>query len=173
MLTRDSKSGLLENTSWTCNNAIQSRSTNLICDHHNNESFSSIKLGRVRRRIGLGIERLRDVVNAMEEDSIVWSVPLLKDAQMTSFVVANLLHTIIRRVGKTDVGEGRTIEGLNALLVEVENCPFCTEQVLEKKIVWSCGSTLGRQDRTSDISWKWSGSFIVVDIGSRLSGYGP
>jgi hypothetical protein len=78
LLIKDLESRLLENNSWTGDDAIQSRSTNLICDHRNNESFPSIILDWVRRRIGLGIERLRDVVNAVEEDSIVWSVPLLR-----------------------------------------------------------------------------------------------
>ena len=47
LLAGNLEGGLLENNSWTHNDAVQSRSTNLIRDHHNDKSFSGIELGRV------------------------------------------------------------------------------------------------------------------------------
>lgn len=56
---------------------------------------------------------------------------------MSCFVVSNLLDTIVCRVGKTEISEGLFVEYFYALLIEAEDDPLGTEEILEKNVVYA------------------------------------
>ena len=90
---------------------------------------------------------------------------------MTGFVVADLCNSLIRCVWETEVYERGFVESLHALLVEAEDGPFGTEEVLKGNVVFSRRASGGCWNRSRAVCWEWCAFAGVVAIYRRLSGY--
>ena len=96
---------------------------------------------------------------------------LLKDTGMTGFIVTDFDNPLIRMCRIAGFFENRLVEGLYTILIKGKDSPFGTEEILEKKVVGTCGTITSRKDWLGVVPREGRRGAIVAGIVGRLGGY--
>lgn len=82
---------------------------------------------------------------------------------MASFIVADLIDTLVGVVQISDFGEVFGCEGFDGLLVEGIDRPLGAEKVLEEEIVLGGGTGAGRRDHPGPLGGKGGSATLIID----------